>query len=121
MSSANPQTSYLPRSARYYRANKALQPWLYNLALIFICIFMLAPVAGTLITSTKGQNDVQRNPPVLLPCDTPASRFDVRACRFSLEGYLRILDPKPNTQAPLGIELTGRMFSIYLPNTLLYA
>ena len=114
-------STYLPRSARYYRVRKVLQPWFYNLALIFICTLMLAPVAGTLITSTKGQNDVQRNPPVLLPCDTATHSFDITACRFSLEGYLRIIDPKPSPNAALGIELAGRMFSIYLPNTLFYA
>jgi multiple sugar transport system permease protein len=116
-----PSSDFLPRSERYYRTAKALQPWFYNLSLVAICLFMLSPVIGTLITSTKQQIDVQKNPPILLPCDTPQHTFDITACRFVLEGYLRIIDPKPNPNAFLGIELTGRMFSIYLPNTLLYA
>jgi ABC-type maltose transport system permease subunit len=58
---------------------------------------------------------------VLFPCDTSTSTFDITACRFVLEGYLRIIDPKPNPKALFGVELAGRMLSIYLPNTLLYA
>jgi ABC-type glycerol-3-phosphate transport system permease component len=123
MQSVSPSSSpdYLSRSTRYYHWRKTLEPWLLNAALVFICLLMLSPVLGTIITSTKQQNDVQRNPPVLLPCDTPAHSFDITACRFVAEGYLRIIDPKPNPKALLGTELSGRMFSIYLPNTLLYA
>ena len=111
----------LPRSARYYRVRKALQPWFYNGALIFICVLMLLPVLGTLNISFRRQVDVQRKPPVLFPCDTPERSFDMRACRFVLEGYERIIGPKPNPNALFGVELAGRMISIYLPNTLLYA
>ena len=116
-----PTNQFLPRSARYYRFTRKARPWLLNAALVAICFLMLLPVFGTLITSTKRQEDVQRNPPVLLPCDTPQRSFDITACRFVLEGYNRIIDPKPDPQALLGIDLTGRMISIYLPNTLLYA
>jgi ABC-type glycerol-3-phosphate transport system permease component len=98
-----------------------LQPWFYNAALIFICALMLLPVVGTLNISFRRQVDVERKPPVLFPCDTPTQSFDITACRFVLEGYQRIIDPKPNPQALFGIELAGRMFSTYLPNTLLYA
>lgn len=108
-------------SAGYYRTRKALQPWLYNLALILICLLMIAPVFGTLAISFKQQTDVERRPPVLFPCDTPTAAFDITACRFVLEGYQRIIDPKPNPNALFGVEFTGRMLSIYLPNTLLYA
>jgi ABC-type glycerol-3-phosphate transport system permease component len=108
-------------SAGYYHTRKALQPWLYNLALVLICLSMIAPVFGTLAISLKQQIDVERRPPVLFPCDTPTTTFDITACRFVLEGYLRIIDPKPNPKALFGVELTGRMLSIYLPNTLLYA
>ena len=111
----------LRRSARFYRARKVMQPLFYNAALIFVCFLMMSPVVGTIIISTKRQLDVQRKPPLLFACDTPAREFDITACRFVVEGYLRIIDPKPNPNALFGVELTGRMFSIYLPNTLLYA
>lgn len=122
MATPPPTTTYsLRRSVRFYRINKLLQPWYYNAVLIFVCVLMMAPVLGTIIISTKRQVDVQRKPPLLFACDTPAQEFDITACRFVLEGYLRIIDPKPNPDALLGVELTGRMFSIYLPNTLFYA
>jgi ABC-type glycerol-3-phosphate transport system permease component len=98
-----------------------LHPWFYNAALIFVCVLMLLPVLGTLNISLRRQVDVQRKPPVFFPCDSSTQAFDLAACRVSLEGYERIIGPKPNPNAPLGIELTGRMFSTYLPNTLLYA
>jgi ABC-type glycerol-3-phosphate transport system permease component len=115
------EEEYLNHSAGYYRTRKTLQPWLYNLALVLICLLMIAPVFGTLTISLKQQTDVERRPPVLFPCDTSTSTFDITACRFVLEGYLRIIDPKPNPKALFGVELAGRMLSIYLPNTLLYA
>ena len=115
------EENYPNHSAGYYRTRKTLQPWLYNLALVLICLLMIAPVFGTLTISLKQQTDVERRPPVLFPCDTSTSTFDITACRFVLEGYLRIIDPKPNPKALFGVELTGRMLSIYLPNTLLYA
>jgi ABC-type glycerol-3-phosphate transport system permease component len=114
-------TESINHSAGYYRTRKALQPWVYNLALILICVLMIAPVFGTLIISLKQQSDVERRPPMLFPCDTPTATFDISACRFVLEGYQRIIDPKPNPNTLFGIELSGRMLSTYLPNTLLYA
>ena len=114
-------TEFIKHSAGYYRTRKTLQPWLYNLALVLICLLMIAPVFGTLAISLKQQIDVERRPPVLFPCDTPTATFDITACRFVLEGYQRIIDPKPNPKALFGVEFTGRMLSIYLPNTLLYA
>jgi ABC-type glycerol-3-phosphate transport system permease component len=114
-------SDYLAHSAGYYRTRKALRPWIYNLALIAICALMLAPVIGTLLTSLKRQIDVEHRPPVLLPCDTPTANFDITACHFVLEGYQRIIDPQPAPNTLFGVALNGRMISIYLPNTILYA
>ncbi|HEY3342884.1 MAG TPA: carbohydrate ABC transporter permease [Anaerolineae bacterium] len=108
-------------SEGYYRTRKELQPWLYNLALVLISLLMVAPVFGTLVISLKQQIDVERRPPVLFPCDTPSATFDINACRFVVEGYQRIIDPQPNPNALFGVELAGRMMSIYLPNTILYS
>ncbi len=113
--------AYLTRSARYYAFTKNVQPWIYNFILIIVCIFMLSPVLGTVLTSLKQQIDVQRKPPLLLPCDTDTQDFDIGACRFVLEGYDRVIDIKPNPDAVFGYEMQGRMFSVYIPNTLIYA
>jgi multiple sugar transport system permease protein len=64
---------------------------------------------------------VIRNPPVIFPCDTPTSAFNLTACRWSIEGYVRVFLPMPDPKAPLGFVLAGRMLSTYLPNTILYA
>ncbi|CAN5735029.1 N/A [soil metagenome] len=95
--------------------------WLLNALLILICIVVLLPVATTLLISFKSEEDVVRKPPVLFPCDTPTRAFDPTACRWSLEGYERVLAPKPTGGWPLAFKLTGNMFRIYIPNTLLYA
>ena len=115
------ETEYLNHSTDYYRTRRVLRPWFYNLALVLICVLMVAPVFGTLVISLKRQIDVERRPPVLFPCDTSTQLFDVTACRFVLEGYQRIVDPKPKPSALFGVELSGRMLSIYLPNTIIYA
>ena len=62
-----------------------------------------------------------RKPPVIFPCDTPTSKFDLSACRWSIEGYQRVILPTPEQNALLGLALKGRMLSTYLPNTILYA
>lgn len=85
----------------------------------FLLVAML-PIFLTVVISFKSQKDIIRKPPVIFPCDTPASAFDLRACRWSVEGYERVLVPKLTNSFPL-IQLTGRMFRIYIPNTLLYA
>lgn len=108
-------------SPRLYRARRQLAPWFFNGAMIVISFLVLIPVLGTILTSLKDQTDVQRNPPVLFPCDTPDGGFSVAACRWSVEGYTRILEPRPNPNAPLGFEYVGRMISMYLPNTMIYA
>ncbi len=113
--------STLFASSQVYRARRRLAPWLFNGAMIVICFFVLIPVLVTILTSLKDQTDVQRNPPVLFPCDTSDGQFNLSACRWSVEGYTRILEPRPNPNALLGFEYIGRMISVYLPNTLIYA
>jgi len=81
----------------------------------------MIPIATTVLISFKREQDVIRKPPVIFPCDTPTKSFDLRACRWSTEGYYRVLAPKPSEASPLGFVLTGNMLRIYLPNTLLYA
>jgi multiple sugar transport system permease protein len=103
------------------RLNKRLKPVGVNLALIFVCGLMLFPVFSTLVLSFKQQEDVRRQPPLLFPCDTPTSNFDLSACRFFTEGYQRVFLPQPDANIALGFKLTGRIFSTYLPNTILYA
>ncbi len=100
------------------------QSWerlLIHSALILICIIAMLPIATTVLISFKRQQDITRKPPVIFPCDTATSSFDPRACRWAVEGYQRVLAPKPSTSSPLGFALTGNMIRTYLPNTLLYA
>jgi multiple sugar transport system permease protein len=73
------------------------------------------------VLSFKRQEDVRRQPPLLFPCDTSTANFDLAACRFFTEGYQRVFLPQPDDDAALGFKLTGRIFSTYLPNTILYA
>lgn len=92
-----------------------------NILIALILAAMLLPIALTLLTSFKREADVLRKPPVLLPCDAPDGSWGIQHCRFVLEGYERVLIPKPAPGSLLGFELTGRMFSTYVPNTFLYA
>jgi len=92
-----------------------------NGALIVICLFALLPIATTVLISFKQEQDVIRKPPVIFPCDTPTQAFDLSACRWSMEGYQRVIAPKPSSTSLLGFTITGNMLRIYLPNTLLYA
>lgn len=103
------------------RTQNFLQPWLLNLALSGVCVVMLYPILSTLLLSIKEQGDVRRKPPILFPCDTASNSFDPTACRFSLEGYGRIFLPQPDPASAVGVRITGRIFTQYLPNTLLYA
>ena len=93
---------------------------LVNVALIAICAIMLLPVATTLLISFKQEGDVIRKPPVIFPCDTETRDFDPSACRWAVEGYQRVLAPKPGGWL-FGFTLTGNLLRIYIPNTLLYA
>ena len=94
---------------------------LVNIALIVICFIAMIPIVTTIIISFKEQADITRKPPILLPCDTPTSRFDITACRWATEGYQRVFAPKPSEDALLGFELTGNMLKTYIPNSFLYA
>jgi len=95
--------------------------WLIYSALILITLLNLLPIALTALVSFKSQEDVIRTPPVLFPCDTPTQSFDLNACRWSLEGYERVLAPRPSPDSPFGFELTGTMIATYGLNTVLYA
>ncbi len=94
---------------------------LANLALLVITLFALLPIATTVLISFKREEDVTRKPPVVFPCDTPTSKFDLTACRWSIEGYERVVLPMPSPGSLLGFEIKGRMLNTYLPNTILYA
>jgi multiple sugar transport system permease protein len=94
---------------------------LVNFALIVICFFAMIPIVTTIVISFKEQADITRKPPVLFPCDTPTSKFDISACRWATEGYQRVFAPKPSEDALLGFKLTGNMLRIYIPNSFKYA
>jgi ABC-type glycerol-3-phosphate transport system permease component len=91
-----------------------------NGVMIAVLIVAMAPIVLTFIISFKDQQDTIRKPPVLFPCDTADDPFDWSACRWAVEGYERVLAPEPSDSL-LGFKLTGRMFRVYIPNTLLYA
>ena len=94
---------------------------LTNAALIFVVFFALLPIATTVIVSFKQQQDITRKPPVIFPCDTATQAFDPTACRWSVEGYDRVIAPKPSESSPVGFAVTGNLLRTYLPNTILYA
>lgn len=92
-----------------------------NILLGVITFIALVPILTTVLISFKREEDVTRKPPVVFPCDTATSRFDLAACRWSIEGYDRVIQATPSKDALLGIALKGRMLNTYLPNTVLYA
>jgi multiple sugar transport system permease protein len=92
-----------------------------NVILALICVVILVPIATVLVFTFERKGDITRKPPVLLPCDTPTGSFDITACRWSLEGYQRVLLVTPSETSPLGFRLGGRLFTTFIPNTLLYA
>lgn len=92
-----------------------------NLILSLICIAMLLPVVTTVVISFKREQDVVRKPPVYFPCDTPTRSFDPTQCRWAVEGYERVFAPKADPASLLGFALTGKLFRIYVPNSILYA
>lgn len=96
------------------------ESFVVNLALVAICLFALVPIATTVLISFKGERDIIRNPPNILPCDTPERAFDWRECRWALEGYQRVLAPKPS-DGLLPVALTGNIVRIYIPNSFGYA
>lgn len=102
-------------------SRKRLNSLLVNGALIIICAIALIPVATTVLISFKGERDTIRKPPNFFPCDTPTSTFDPTACRWSVEGYQRVLAPKATPEALLPFALMGNMVRVYIPNSFLYA
>lgn len=90
-------------------------------ALIVIIVLNMLPIALTLIVSFKTQEDIIRTPPELFPCDTPTQSFDLGACRWSTEGYDRVLMIQPSGESIFGYEVTGKMIATYGGNTVLYA
>jgi multiple sugar transport system permease protein len=95
--------------------------WLIHTALILIVLISMVPIVLTVMTSFKLQQDIQRNPPVLFPCDTPTQSFDLSACRWSIGGYQSVLGPKPSNNSLFGFKLTGTLITVYLGNTILYS
>lgn len=100
---------------------KQRESLLTNIALLIVTLVALLPIGTTVLISFKREEDVTRKPPVIFPCDTPTAKFDLTACRWSIEGYERVALPMPEPGALLGYALKGRMLSTYLPNTVLYA
>ncbi len=94
---------------------------LVNLALIFVVLVAMVPIATTILISFKQQSDITRKPPVIFPCDTAESAFQLSACRWAVEGYERVLGFEVSEEALLGFKLMGNMIRIYIPNTILYA
>ncbi len=95
--------------------------WMVHLSLIVICFTMMIPIIIAVIESFKEQPDITRNPPTLFPCDTATQAFDISACRWSTEGYQRVLAVKTDPNSLFGFDVTGTLVSIYLGNTVLYA
>lgn len=112
-------TAWMKYDKRFSRPN--LINWMITLALMFVSLFAMIPIAATVLISFKTQQDITRTPPTLFPCDTPEKSFDWGACRWAVEGYQRVFAPRPSATSPLGYELTGNMVRVYIPNSLLYA
>ncbi|MBN1267609.1 MAG: carbohydrate ABC transporter permease [Anaerolineales bacterium] len=108
--------SELPAWSRKKRTNT-----LVNLALIIIVLVAMIPIATTILISFKQQADITRKPPIIFPCDTETSAFELNACRWAVEGYERVLGFEVTDEAALGFKLMGNMIRIYIPNTILYA
>lgn len=94
---------------------------LTHVLLIIACIISFIPIAATVLVSFKKDSDIFVIPPNFLPCDTPDSAFELSACRWTLEGYQRVINPEIDQNALLGFRLVGNMFRIYIPNSLLYS
>ncbi len=101
-------------------ARQSTRGLLVNLGIILVVIFAMIPIATTILVSFKEERDVTRKPPVIFPCDTETSAFDLSACRWSVEGYERVLSPEP-AENIFGFVLTGNLVRTYIPNTFLYA
>ncbi len=103
-----------------FPSNKTWGKLLLNGIMVAILLVAMVPIALTVLISFKDQQDTIRKPPVLFPCDTATDPFDWGACRWAVEGYQRVLAPE-ESDSLLGFRLAGKMFRIYIPNTLLYA
>ena len=101
-------------------SRRNLEGLVVNIAILLVVIFAMVPIATTILISFKGERDIIRKPPNFLPCDTPEG-FSLRDCRWSVEGYQRVIKPIPSATSPIGIALTGNMLRVYIPNSLLYA
>lgn len=115
------QAPALKQPRTFVPSRKLREGFLTNVALIIVTLVALIPIATTVLISFKREEDVTRKPPVIFPCDTPTSRFDLAACRWSIEGYERVALPAPVEDSLFGFALKGRMLNTYLPNTVLYA
>ncbi|NOX62994.1 MAG: carbohydrate ABC transporter permease [Chloroflexi bacterium] len=91
-----------------------------NLAMLLVLVFAMVPIFTTVLISFKSEQDIIRKPPNIFPCDTPEG-FKWSECRWSVEGYQRVLAPKPSETSPLGVAITGNIPRIYIPNSVLYA
>ncbi len=109
----------MTKSSAWSRRNRI--HLLVNLALIFVVLVAMVPIATTILISFKQQSDITRKPPVIFPCDTAESSFQLSACRWAVEGYERVLGFEVSEEALLGFKLMGNMIRIYIPNTILYA
>lgn len=105
----------------FYLNRRIWKRRLVGLALLVITVISIFPIATTILVSFKQQADITRKPPVIFPCDTPTQKFDIKACRWSVEGYQRVLAPKPDEGSLFGFKFTGNLLRIYIPNTLMYA
>jgi len=95
--------------------------WLIHTALILIVLVSMFPIILTVITSFKLQEDIERNPPELLPCDTATQSFYLSACRWTTTGYEHVLNPVTDTHTLFNFKLTGTLITVYLGNTILYS
>jgi ABC-type glycerol-3-phosphate transport system permease component len=92
-----------------------------NVILVLLCFIMLAPIVAVVLFTFQQESDILRKPPLLFPCDTSAATFDPAACRWSVEGYERVLMLTPSKTALFGRTLEGRLFTTFMPNSVLYA
>ncbi|OJX39493.1 MAG: hypothetical protein BGO78_13355 [Chloroflexi bacterium 44-23] len=106
---------------KFYLNRRIWKRRLVGLALLVITVISIFPIATTILVSFKQQADITRKPPVIFPCDTPEQKFDIKACRWSVEGYQRVFAPKPDEGSLFGFKFTGNLLRIYIPNTLMYA
>ncbi len=111
-----------PAAGRSFAPSRKVREGFFaNAAMILILVVALLPIATTILISFKREEDITRKPPVVFPCDTATSAFDLQACRWSVEGYERVALPMPSETSPFRFSLQGRMLNTYLPNTVLYA